>query len=193
MIVIEKYTSPNITGQAYKIYSNNNFFIKKGSLVYQEAIISNQEDAKNFTETSTPIPELIASAEYIYDAFIGEYQNITQNQIQTAKPILLKALISLSDEEAYLVKFLFNKWEEDTAYQIGERVLFKGELYKIIKTPENNLSPQNNPECYSLIRKPIGLVEEWNRNNQQMYSIGEQVKVGEHYYESLIEGNTWSP
>lgn len=193
MIVIENYSSPNISGPAYKIYSDKNFFIRKGSLVYQEAIISKREEAQNFIETNTPIPESIADTEYVYHTFIGEYQNITQSQIQTAKPILLKALINLSDDDAYLVKFFFENWQNDTPYNVGERVLFNGELYKVIKTPENNLNPENNKECYILIKKPLNLVEEWDSNNRKSYSIGDQVKVGEHYYESLIEENTWSP
>ena len=193
MIVVENYSSPNISGQAYKIYSNKNFFIRKGSLVYQEAIISTRDEAENFVETNSPIPEPIASVEYVYNTFIGEYQDITQSQIFAAKPILLKALASLSDDEAYLVKFLFKKWQDDTSYEIGERILFNGELYKVIKKPENNLSPQDNSEFYSLIKKPLDLVEEWDISTRKSYSLGDQVKVGEHYYESLIEGNTWSP
>ena len=105
----------------------------------------------------------------------------------------MKALKNLTDEEAYLVKFLFKNWQAEENYEIGERVLYQGNLYNVIAIPNNNLFPPDNPSCYKLTEKPLDLVEEWDIINHRAYKIGEKVKVGIHYYENLLENNTWSP
>jgi len=193
MLVIQEYNNANTVGPAYKIYSNNNFFIRKGSFVYQEVIVKNPSEINEYVETQTPVPAPIASIEYIHSVFFGNFQNITKEQINQAKPILLKALKTLSDEEAYLIKFFFDEWENNKKYEVGDRVLFNGELYNVIKTPIDNSLPSNNSEYYVLTNKPLDLIEEWDSVNRKAYNVGDKVKVGEHYYESLIEGNTWSP
>ena len=193
MIIIETYQSNTANGLLYKIYSNNGFFLQQNGITYPEVIISTPEEKDNYIETQIPIPEEVASMGEIYKTFFGNFQNITKQQIKQAKQIALKALTSLSDEEAYLVKFLFEEWHSATEYQIGDRILYQGELYNVIATPSNNLFPPDNPECYTLTKKPLNLIEEWNSVNHKKYSIGEKTKVGTHYYESLIEGNTWSP
>lgn len=192
MIIIEEYTSPTSENLLYKIYSNNGFFLKKDGITYSEAIISTPERKNDYIETQIPIQEAVASLEEIYKIFFGNAQNITKNQAINAKSILLKLLISLKDEEAYLVKFLFDEWQSTKTYQIGERVLYQNKLYNVIKNTTDNLSPDNS-ECYSLTQKPLDLIEEWDPINRESYNIGEKVKVGTHYYESLINDNTWSP
>lgn len=193
MIVIEKYTSPTAIDSLYKIYSDNGFFLRKNNTTYSEVIISTPEEKKEYVETQIPIPEMVISIEEIYKIFFGNSQNITKNQAINAKNIVLKALSSLKDDEAYLVKFLFPEWQADTAYKIGARFLYEGELYNVIKTPSNNLLPNINSECYKLVQKPLDLIEEWDSINRKNYNIGEKVKVGNHYYESLINNNSWSP
>ena len=193
MIILEEYTSKTADGLLYKIYSDKGFFLQNNGTTYSEVIISTVEEKDNYTETQIPIPEEVAGINEIYNTFFGNYQNITKQQIKQAKQIELKALRNLPDEEAYLIKFLFEEWRAATTYQVGDRVLYQNELYNVIAVPSNNLFPPDNPECYSLVEKPLDLVEEWNNINRKKYSVGEKTKVGIHYYESLIEGNTWSP
>lgn len=193
MIVIEEYRSKTADGLLYKIYSDKGFFLQNNGVTYSEVIISTIEEKNNYTETQIPIPAEIASIGEIYNTIFGNYQNITKQQIKQTKQIMLKALANLPDEEAYLVKFLFEEWHSATEYKIGDRVLYKGDLYNVITIPSNNLPPSDNQECYTLTKKPLNLVEEWNNIDRKKYHIGEKTKVGVHYYESLIEGNTWSP
>lgn len=193
MIVIEEYTSPTAENLLYKIYSNNGFFLKKNETIYSEVIISTPEEKNEYIETQIPIQEAVASLEEIYKIFFSSNQNITKNQAIKAKAIVLKALFNLKDEDAYLVKFLFPEWQANIAYEIGERIVYNGELYNVIKTPSNNLFPKDNQECYKLTQKPLNLIEEWDFINHKIYNVGEKVKVGNHYYESIINNNVWSP
>ena len=193
MIIIEEYKSNTADGLLYKIYSDNGFFLQKNGTIYSEVIISTVEEKNNYSETQIPIPEEVASINEIYNVFFGNQQNITKTQIKQAKQIVLKSLTNLSDEEAYLVKFLFEDWQAATDYKIGDRVLYQGELYNVISTPIDNLFPPDNPQCYKLTEKPLDLIEEWDNINRRKYKIGEKTKVGIHYYENLLDNNTWSP
>ena len=193
MIVKENFISPNATEPLIKIYSDSGFFLQNNGQIYEEVIVPNEESIKNYSETSVAIPAMIADEHYIYQTIMGEYTNITKEEILGVKNILLKALRSLVDEEAYQVKIFFNNWEPGIQYEVNNRVWYNGELYTVIKTPNNDVTPDLNTECYIKTQKPLDLVDEWNSERKKKYMIGEQTKVGEHYYESLLDNNLWSP
>ena len=193
MIVKETYLSPNSSDPLIKVYSNKNFFIEYNGQIYESAIVANEEEANKYIETSTAIPARIADEYFVYNTFIGEYQNITQKQILEAKDILIKALQTLTDEEAYRVKFLFKKWKYTENYHEGERVFYNGELYNVIQTPSTNANPEINTECYQKANRPADLIEEWDDVNRKVYNIGDKVRIGDYIYESVIDNNTWAP
>lgn len=193
MIVIQPYNNSTSEQPLFKIYSNQGYFIRKGSLVYQEAIISEKDEKNDFIETQTPIPAPIASKEYVYDTLCGELNNITIQQVDNAQAILQKALRSLSDKDAYEVKFLFKPWQSNVEYVIGDRVSYHGELYNVISVPVSGEAPDVNTMNYSKTELPDDLIEEWDSVNRKTYQMGDKVKIGEHYYESLVNDNNWSP
>ena len=193
MIIKETYISPNSSDPLIKVYSDKHFFIQYNGQVYESVIVSNVEEANKYTETSAAIPAPIADEYFVYNTFIGEYQNITQEKVLAAKEILLKALDTLTDEEAYKVNFLFRKWSPYDTYQQGERVFYNEELYSVIQTPNTNANPELNTECFIKIGKPLNLIEEWDDNNRKVYNIGDKIKIGNYYYQSLINNNSWSP
>lgn len=190
MIVKEPYETLNSSLPLFKIYSDKRFLIQSNGLVYQEAIVR-EEDISKYTETSIAIPAPIADAYFVYNTFLNEeIIDIKEEQILSAKNLLIKALTSLTDEEAYQISFLFDSWDQYKQYKIGDRVLYNKELYTVIKVPNNNLPPSLNQECYKKTSPPKDLIEEWTQKN---YNIGDRVKVGDHIYESLINNNNWSP
>lgn len=191
MIVKEYFFDSIANKNLVKIYSDNGFFIQSNGLVYKEKILDDESKAQEYVETSVAIPEPIATQNFVYSTLIGEYQNISEAQITEAKPILLKALKSLSDEEAYKVKFFFEDWKENANYEIGDRVIYENELYNIIKIPNNTMSPASNKECFIKTARPLDYVEEWI--DGKIYNIGDQIKVGNHFYTSTLDNNTWSP
>ena len=191
-MIVKEYFFDNIAGkELIKIYSDNGFFIQSNGLVYKEKILNDESKVQEYAETSIAIPEPIANQDFVYSALIGEYQNISESQIVEAKPILLKALKSLTDEEAYKVKFLFEEWQENKEYNIGERVLYENELYNVIKSSNNTNSPISDKEHFVKTVRPLDYVEEWVSG--KIYNIGDQIKVGTHYYTSILDNNNWSP
>lgn len=193
MIVKETYISPNSSDPLIKVYSDNGFFIQYNGQVYQEVIVANEEEANKFIETSVAIPEPMADEHFICQTLVGNIQTITQNQINHAKTILLKALKTLTDNEAYLVRFFFDEWDMTKSYEVGDRVLYNNELYNVVKATSPNIHPEINTDYFVKTNRPLDLVEEWDSNNRKTYNFGEQIKIGEHFYESLLDNNTWSP
>jgi hypothetical protein len=139
------------------------------------------------------IPAPIADEHFICQNLIGNYQNLTQKQILQAREILTKALNSLSDEEAYNVKFLYEEWSYTHEYHQGDKVLYNNDLYNVTQTPLNDANPILNKECYTKIKVPTNLVEDWNEDDKRVYNIGDRTRVGEYIYESLIDNNMWGP
>lgn len=190
MIVKEPYISSTASTPLIKIYSDKNFLIQSKGISYKEAIIKNEEEINNFIEIPIGVPSPLADENFLYEIFIGEKQNITQQQVKEAKTILLKALRTLSDEEAYKVKILFEDWDYQKEYETGDRVLYNGELYNVLQSVHNTVNPADEKRFYQKIIKPNDLVEEWNNNG---YNVGDKARIGQYIYESLIDNNTWSP
>lgn len=192
MIVKEySFTTPgNIP--IYKIYSDKNFFLESKGNFYQEAFIKD-EDLLDYKETTSAIPAPIANEQFVYQTLIGEYQNITQEQIQKAKEILLKAFKSLPDEEAYRIKFLFNKWSPNEEYNLGDRILYDNELYNVIKNAPVGINPQTDTTYYQKTHRPLDLIEDWDNMHKKIYNTGDRTKIGNYIYESLIDNNIWAP
>lgn len=176
----------------FKIYSDQHFFLQAKGVLYQEVTVRENE-IKDFIETNIAIPEPIANETFVYQTLIGNYQNITQKQIKEAKIILNKALKTLTDEEAYKVKFLFEEWEYEKDYKEGDRVLYHNELYNVIQTPPIKLNPELHTTYYQKVHRPAELIEEWNNSNEKIYNIGDRTRIGNYIYESLIDNNIWAP
>lgn len=193
MIIQEPYISTTASKPLIKIYSDKGFLIQSKGVVYKEAIITKEEDINDFTETFIGIPEPIANENFIYNTFIGPKRNITQNQIQEARALLNKAFKSLTDEEAYTIKFLFEEWQYNKNYQSGERVLYNNELYNIINSLTSTLTPEDDKVNYQKTNRPLDLIDEWNDADNKVYNIGDKVRIGDYIYSSLVDNNTWSP
>lgn len=193
MLIKERYISPNSSEPLIKVYSDKGFFIEYNGLFYTEVIVANLKEAEKYIESSAAIPAPIADEYFVYNNLIGPYQNITQEQIIEAKKILLEAFKSLDDEKAYKIKFFFENWAPGKNYEVGERILYNGELYNVI---QNIFSDEETPEesiKYIKTSRPINLIEEWNDDIRKVYNAGDKMKMGNYIYQSLIDNNSWSP
>ncbi len=192
MIVKEFYSTSTNGTPLFKIYSGDNFLLQFKNSFYEYVIVE-EEEIDNYIETNIAIPQPIADENFVYKTLIGEYQNITQSQIKEARKILTKALTSLTDEEAYKVKFLFEEWNYEKDYHKGDRVLFNKELYNVVQTPPMKMNPEIHNAYYQKVHCPIDLIEEWDNTNSKIFNIGDRTRVGEHIYESLVNDNMWAP
>lgn len=193
MIIKEQYITNTSDIPLVRAYSDKGYFIQKDGLMYKDVIVVDEAAADEFTETTIPVPAAIANPEFLYKTFIGEYKDITEQQVIEAHDIVKRALRSLSDGDAYRIMFLLDEWDENTNYDIGDRVIYNNIIYRVIAAPTGTLPPNVDKECYIKTDKPFDLIEEWNVLARIVYNIGDKVKVGGYVYSSLIDNNTWSP
>lgn len=104
----------------------------------------------------------------------------------------------LDDETALEAVELFPAWEPGRAYAAEERVRHGGKLYRCISahTSQSDWSP---PAAVSLWDEvtldPFTGYDEWSQPTgaHDAYNRGDRVVYKGSVYESVIDGNVWSP
>lgn len=113
--------------------------------------------------------------------------------------VILKkqVLNSATDIQAFTMRYLFDEWSADTDYEVNDRVMYLDKFYKCLSSHTSNatLKPTDANYLWVEISNPN---EEWPKWKQPLgyadaYSKGDKVTFEEKHYESLIDGNTYSP
>lgn len=190
MIIKEKIIEPTSTNELYKFYSNKDFFLRKGDILYAEIIESQDTDTSNYTETTIPIPEKIINHDEFYFNMAGERQ-ITKSVFNRGMTTLKEIIKNISSQEAYYIGFLCPYWKNDVIYESGDKVYYNNKLYEALNTT-HNVTPDISSD-FSEIQPPQDVIEYWDESYNKNYRKGDKVKIGTHIYESLIEDNCWSP
>ena len=118
---------------------------------------------------------------------------------QKLRAMIVKASVSLPDEDALEAVELFQRWAADTEYVTNVRVGYNGKLYRCVQahTSQNEWTPDATPALWTEVAKP-GEIPVWKQPTgaQDAYQTGDKV----HYpdadgavYESLIDNNVYSP
>ena len=105
----------------------------------------------------------------------------------------------LTDEEALEAVELFPNWQTDTAYKVGIRVRYNGQLYRCEQahTSQADWTPDTTPALWTAVAEP-GEIPVWVQPTgaQDAYRLGDKV----HYptkddpvYVSTIDYNTYAP
>lgn len=128
--------------------------------------------------------------------------NKTQRLEQLRKVIQMFAA-SLDDERALEVATIYDPWYPDKVYTIGEFLTYgqngvgDPQLYKVVQA---HTSLANwTPDVTSALYVPIGLDDQgypvWSQPTgaHDAYNIGDVVDYNGTLYESLIDGNIYSP
>ena len=91
---------------------------------------------------------------------------------------------------------LYESYEIGKSYKIDDIFKYEGKLYKVIQghTSQKNWIPSELPALY-LNMMPDSVIPEWipPTGSQDAYNTGDKVIFEGRVYESLIDGNTWSP
>lgn len=191
MIILEPYNNSDNSTANFKIYSDKNFFIQSNGINYTEAFIINEEDINNYIETNYSIPSPIASINFVYQTFLGDFHNISEQEIIEAKTVIEKAIQNLNDEDLYKLFNLLEKWKIGENYSIGKFVTYEEYIYKVITSHISNENPKDSI-YYEKVNRPSNFVLEWD-SNKKFYNKDDKVKVGTNLYKSLLDNNIWSP
>lgn len=122
-----------------------------------------------------------------------------QEKARQLRPLIEKAVVSLTDMDALDAVELFEHWAVDTAYALDVRVSYSGKLYKCVQahTSQEGWEPLNVPALWTEVAKP-GEIPVWRQPTgaQDAYMTGDKV----HYpnadgpvYISTVDNNTWEP
>ena len=115
------------------------------------------------------------------------------------REMLYKASTFLTDIEALEAVELFPNWHTDTAYKVGIRVRYNGQLYRCEQahTSQVDWTPDTAPALWTAVAEP-GEIPVWVQPTgaQDAYRLGDKV----HYptkddpvYVSTIDYNVYSP
>lgn len=113
--------------------------------------------------------------------------------------IIEKASTSLTDDDALEAKELFPTWAVGITYNVGERVHYGEKLYRCEQshTAQEDWTPDITPALWTDVALPH-TIPVWRQPTgaQDAYNAGDRVwypDEGDVIYESLIDGNVWSP
>ena len=115
------------------------------------------------------------------------------------REMIVKAAVSLPDEDALSAVELFPTWAADTQYAVNDRVRFDSKLYRCVQAHglQQNWAPDATPALWTEVALP-GEIPVWRQPTgvQDAYNIGDRVRYPDEngaVYESLIDANVYSP
>lgn len=122
-----------------------------------------------------------------------------QERARHLRPLIERAAVSLSDEDALQGVELFESWRPGAEYAAGVRVRQGGKLYRCVQahTSQDGWEPEKTPALWTEVAKP-GEIPVWRQPTgvQDAYMTGDKVHyptADDPVYESLIDNNVYSP
>lgn len=114
------------------------------------------------------------------------------------RPLIEKAVASLNDEDAEVATDLFPKWTPDLMdFKIGDRVRYKGQLYKCIldHTSQESWTPTDAPSIWVRTSDPAIEYPDWLQptGSHDAYAINAKVTHNNKKWISTVDNNVWEP
>lgn len=104
---------------------------------------------------------------------------------------------SVPDDIAYSVPDLYAAWKTDTAYSVGDRVLYGGNVYKCLQahTSQETWTPTDAVSLWAEVLNPDPeVIPEWKQpESTNPYMKGDKVRHNGKVWVSDVDGNVWEP
>ena len=114
---------------------------------------------------------------------------------QIATKDMIKA-DELTPEQIVDLVELYPKYEVGVDYIMGDLFQYEGELVEVVQghTSQSDWNPLTTASLYK-IKTFYGVIDEWVQptGGHDAYNVGDKVIYEGEVYESIIDGNTWSP
>lgn len=124
---------------------------------------------------------------------------ITRQKAYKLREMIVKASISLSDEDALEAIELYPAWKTGTAYTVDERIRYNSTLYRCVQahTSQADWTPDITPALWTEVALP-GEIPVWKQPTgaQDAYMKGDKVHYPEAedpVYISTVDSNVWRP
>lgn len=122
---------------------------------------------------------------------------LSREEAEKYRQIIERAAASLSDSDALEAPMLFPRWEADTDYEAGVRLVYDGVLYTVLQahTSQTTWTPDVSPSLFArvLIPDPTVIPEWVQPDSTNAYMTGDRVTHNGKTWESLIDNNVWEP
>lgn len=109
---------------------------------------------------------------------------------------LFMANIAIDDSQYESLTETYPDYQIGVSYPSGYQLKYDGLLYEVIQehTTQADWKPSELPALYKKIISK-GQIPEWVQpiGAHDAYNTGDRVKYNDHIYESLQDGNAWSP
>lgn len=109
---------------------------------------------------------------------------MTEQQARKYRAIIEQGAQGLSDAEALAVKTLYPKWVADQSYTVGYKLLYGGELYKVIQahTSQADWTPDAVPALFTRIDEQ----HDGSRYDPIPYNGNMELYAGQYYSQSGV-------
>lgn len=109
---------------------------------------------------------------------------MTEQQARKYRAIIEQGAQELSDAEALAVKTLYPKWVADQSYTVGYKLLYGGELYKVIQahTSQADWTPDAVPALFTRIDEQ----HDGSRYDPIPYTGNMELYAGQYYSQSGV-------
>lgn len=122
---------------------------------------------------------------------------MTRAEAENIVAALVKLRESATDEQALSVTALYPAWRSGVAYVTGQRVLYRGVLYKVLQdhTSQDDWMPDAAPSLFARALIPDGeAIPEWVQpDSTNTYAKGDKVTHNGKTWVSDIDVNCWEP
>jgi chitodextrinase len=109
--------------------------------------------------------------------------------------VKLRGLVT--DEQALAAPAVYPSWKENVMYAPGDRVLYKGILYKalIAHISQADWTPDVAPSLFAKVLIPdVNVIPEWEQpDSTNPYKTGDKVTHNDKTWVSTIDNNVWEP
>ena len=103
----------------------------------------------------------------------------------------------ITDEQAIAVTAIYPDWKVEYSYTIGDRIIYKGNLYKVLQAHKSQVywAPDVAASLYAkVLTTDNGTILPWTQpDSTNPYMKGDKVLHNGKTWESLIDTNTWEP
>lgn len=101
------------------------------------------------------------------------------------------------DELSLQVPNLYPEWKVETAYVIGERILYNEVLYKVLQDhiSQETWTPVDAPSLFAQVLIPdVTVIPDWIQPGAtNTYKAGDKVVHNGQTWISIIDNNSWEP
>lgn len=122
---------------------------------------------------------------------------MTRNKARAVVDAIVRLRGIATDEQACEVAVLYPEWREGIEYQVGERILYKDILYKVLTshTSQADWTPEAAPSLFAKVLIPDeNTVYPWEQpDSTNPYMTGDKVSHNDKIWVSTVDNNVWEP